>query len=58
MWLVQTLREQSELLELVLLYYKDYDHLTPDLTKTAKLFQVQLTLSYGPSQSLLNTAAL
>lgn len=39
-WLVQLLREQCELLEIVLLYYKDYDHLTSDLCEAAKRFQV------------------
>ena len=41
---MQLLREQCELLELVLLYYKDYDHLTPDLCETAKRFQVRVCI--------------
>ena len=39
-WLIQVLREQTELLEIILLYYKDYDFLTPDLCEAAKRFQV------------------
>ena len=39
-WLIQLLREQCELLEIILLYYKDYDHVTSDLFVTAKRFQV------------------
>ena len=39
-WLTQVLREQIELLEIILLYYKDFDFLAPDLCQAAKRFQV------------------
>ena len=45
-WLIQVLREQIELLEIILLYYKDFDFLAPDLCQAAKRFQV--TILYPP----------
>lgn len=38
-WLMANLREQCELLEIVLLYHKDYFHPLPALLKAAKSFQ-------------------
>ena len=38
--MTQVLREQIELLEIILLYYKDFNFLTPDLCQAAKRFQV------------------
>ena len=46
-WLIQMLREQIELLEIVLLYYKDYKHVAPELLKTASLFQ---SMGFGCKQ--------
>ncbi len=39
-WLMANLHEQCELLEIVLLYHKDYCHPLPALLKAATCFQV------------------
>ncbi|XP_074655526.1 nucleoporin NUP188-like [Tubulanus polymorphus] len=38
-WMVQNLKEQCELLEILLLYYKDIQHAPKDLLKILKLFK-------------------
>ena len=47
-WLLANLHEQCELLEIVLVYHKDYYHYLPALLQTAKTFQVsQLAEDYN-----------
>lgn len=46
-WLIHVLKEQCELLEIVLLYFKDYTHTAPDLLATATRFQ---SLGFGRKQ--------
>ncbi len=41
-WMVQNLREQTLLLEIVLLYHKDYKHSPLDLLQTIKTLQVPM----------------
>ena len=41
-WMTHNLREQSLLLEIVLLYYKDYKHTPTMLLQTIKTLQVSV----------------
>ncbi|XP_062505615.1 nucleoporin NUP188-like [Corticium candelabrum] len=56
-WAIQLLREQASLLEVLFLYYRDFQMPPETLTSIAKLFEGQLFGARQPNKYLFNSTA-